>query len=69
MWYDFYEFVHSSMGMHFWDLPTIIVGVLIIVMLVVHTLNQKKREDRFDKERAEKLEALQKEGPGEAQQI
>lgn len=33
----------------------------MIVMLIVHTHNQKKREKDFDEERQEKLEAMQKE--------
>lgn len=48
------------MGMHFWDLPAIIAGVVLIIMLVVHNLNQKKRENRYDKKRSEKLEAMGK---------
>ena len=36
------------MGMHFWDLPAAIAGVVLIIMLVVHNINQKKRDTRFD---------------------
>ena len=61
MLYNFYYFVHNSLGLHFWDLPALLVGVIIIVMVVVHTHNQKKREKDFDEERQEKLEAMQKE--------
>ena len=61
MLYNFYYFVHNSLGLHFWDLPALLVGVIIIVRVVVHTHNQKKREKDFDEERQEKLEAMQKE--------
>ena len=45
--------------MHFWELPALIVGVLLLVEIIVHSLNQKRREGQFDKERKEKLETLQ----------
>lgn len=61
MLYDFSYFVHDSLGLHFWDLPALLVGAVMIVMLVVHMRNQKKREKDFDEERSEKLEAMQKE--------
>ena len=61
MLYNFYYFVHNSLGLHFWDLPALLVGVIIIVMVIVHTHNQKKREKDFDEESQEKLEAMQKE--------
>lgn len=60
MWYNLFETLHQNMGMHFWDLPAIIAGVVLIIMLVVHNLNQKKRENRYDKKRSEKLEAMGK---------
>lgn len=61
MLYNFSYFVHNNLGLHFWDLPALLVGVIMIVMLIVHTHNQKKREKDFDEERQEKLEAMQKE--------
>ena len=48
MLYNFSYFVHNSLGLHFWDLPALLVGVIMIVMLIVHTHNQKKREKDFD---------------------
>lgn len=62
MLYDFYYYVHNSLGLHFWDLPALAVGIVMIVMLIVHTHNQRKREKKFDKERKEKLEAINAEG-------
>ena len=61
MLYDFYYFVHNSLGLHFRDLPAILVGVIMVVMLIVHTHNQRKREKDFSEERKKKLEDLQKE--------
>lgn len=60
MWINLYNFVHNSLGMHFWDLLALIVGAILLVELIVHNVNQKKREEKFDKEREERLEALQK---------
>ena len=59
MWIDLFNFVHNSLGMHFWELAALIVGVLLLVEIIVHSLNQKRREGQFDKERKEKLETLQ----------
>lgn len=50
--------------MHFWDLPALLAGVLILVELVVHSRNQKKRDEEFEKERTERLETMQKEAAG-----
>lgn len=66
MLYNFYEFAHNSIGVHFWDLPALLVGVILIVVLIVHSRNQKKRDDDFDKERNEKLEALANEASNSA---
>lgn len=61
MLYNLFEFIHNSLGLHFWDLPALLVGVAIVVILIVHTHNQRKRENEFDEARKEKLEAMQKE--------
>lgn len=61
MLYDFSYFVHNSLGLHFWDLPALLTGVVMIIMLIVHTHNQRKREKKFDEARKEKLEAMQQE--------
>lgn len=61
---DLFNFTHNSLGMHFWDLLALLAGVIILVELVVHSRNQKKREDEFDEERTEKLETMQKKVTG-----
>lgn len=66
MWMDLYNFTHGTLGMHFWDLPALLAGVLILVELVVHSRNQKKRDEEFEKERTERLETMQKEAVGDA---
>lgn len=58
MLYNLYHFVHNSLGLHFWDLPAILVGVVMIVMLIVHVYNQRRREKKFEKARQEKLEEM-----------
>lgn len=66
MLYNFYEYAHNSLGIHFWDLPALAVAIVIIVVLIVHSHNQKKRENDFEEERKEKLEALAKEAADHA---
>ena len=64
MFYNLYNFTHSRLGMHFWDLWTLVLAVLLIVVLIVHSRNQKKREDKFEETRNEQLEAIEKEATG-----
>lgn len=64
MWINLYNFTHNSLGMHFWDLPALLAGVIILIELVVHSRKQKKREEEFDEERTERLETMQKEATG-----
>lgn len=64
MWYNLYEYVHNSLGMHFWEVPALIAGIVTVVELAVHSVKQKKREERFDKEREERLEELANGTPG-----
>ena len=61
MLYNFSYFVHNSLGLHFWDLPALLVGVIMIVMLIVHTHNQKKREKDFEEELDQKIQDLREE--------
>ena len=49
MLYRIYEFAHN-IGIHFWDIPSIIVLILIAVVGIVHTRQQKKREKDFEEE-------------------
>lgn len=62
---NLFESVHN-LGMHFWEIPALIAGVVVLVELLVHSRNQKKREDRFDEERTQRLEAMQKEAAGDS---
>lgn len=61
MLYNLFNFIHETLHLHFWDLPTLLIGVIMIIMLIVHTHNQRKREKKFEEARNEKLEELQKE--------
>ena len=63
---NLYNFTHSSLGMHFWDLPALVAGAVILIELIVHSRNQKKREKKFDEEWTERLETMQKEAVGDA---
>lgn len=64
MWMNLYDFIHNSLGMHFWDPAALLMGVILLVELIVHSRNQKKREDQFDEERTEELETMQKKAAG-----
>ncbi|MCM1189213.1 MAG: hypothetical protein NC541_07935 [bacterium] len=61
MFYNMYEAVHNVLGLHFWDLPALVLAAALAVILVVHVRNQRKREDDFDKEGQKQIEALRKE--------
>lgn len=69
MLYNFYEFAHNSLGIHFWDLPALVAAVALVVVLIVHSRNQKKRENDFEEERKEKLEALANQAAENAAEI
>lgn len=45
-----YDYAHDVLNIHFWDIPSIIVLVVIAVIAVLHTVRQKKRENDFEAE-------------------
>ena len=53
-----YNFIHESLSLCFWDLPALLVGVLMIVMFAVYRHNQKSREKDFEKELEEKIKEI-----------
>lgn len=53
----YYEFVHG-IGLHLWDIPALLVLVIMIVVFLVHKNNQKKRENDFQDELDQKLEEI-----------
>lgn len=61
MLYNLYHFVHNSLGICFWELPTFIVAAVMVIVTIVHSLRQKKRKDDFEQARKEKLDRLRKE--------
>lgn len=64
MLYDLYQFVHNSLGLCFWDIPAVLVGVVMIIMFAVHKHNQKKRLNEFEDELEEKINAMKEEAAG-----
>lgn len=60
MLFDLFYSLSEALGLSFWVPPAILVGIVMVIMLVVHIHNQKKREKKYDEARKEKLEALQK---------
>lgn len=59
MWMNLYNLTHNSLGMHFWELPALLAGGIILVELIVHSYKQKKREKKFDENRMERLKTMQ----------
>lgn len=64
MWMNLCGFTHNSLGMHFWELPALLAGVVTLVELVVHSHKQKKREKQFVEDREERLKNIQQEATG-----
>ena len=56
----YFEFVHN-LGIHSWDIPALIVAVILVVMILVHRHNQKKREKDFEEELDQKILDLREE--------
>ena len=56
----YFEFVHH-LGIHSWDIPALIVAVILVVMILVHRHNQKKREKDFEEELDQKIQDLREE--------
>ena len=56
----YFEFVHN-LGIHSWDIPALIVAVILVVMILVHRHNQKKREKDFEEEQDQKIQDLREE--------
>jgi Na+/proline symporter len=45
---NYYNYCHQVLGIHMYTIPLIIVAVLMIVMGLIHWLNQHKRQEEFD---------------------
>lgn len=56
----YFEFVHN-LGIHSRDIPALIVAVILVVMILVHRHNQKKREKDFEEELDQKIQDLREE--------
>lgn len=61
-----YEFVHTSLGLCFWEIPALLTGLGMIIAAVVHNHNQKKRNKDFEEGLEEKIKELTGEKPVEA---
>lgn len=56
----YFEFVHN-LGIHSWDIPALVVAVILVVMILVHRHNQKKRVEDFEEELDQKIQDLREE--------
>ena len=41
------EFLHTKLGFCFWDIPALLVLLVIVVLFVVHIIRQNQREKKF----------------------
>ena len=48
-------FAHTSFGWCFWDLPSLIVLIAMVVVFVVHRFRQHKRQKNFEDELADRM--------------
>lgn len=64
MLYDLYQFVHNSLGLCFWEIPALLVGIGMIILFAVHKHNQKKRLREFEDGLEEKINVLKEEASG-----
>lgn len=65
MLYNLYQIIHNTLGLCFWDLPALLVGIIMIVVFAVHKHNQKKRQSNFEDELEEKMKAIKEGTAGE----
>jgi sensor domain CHASE-containing protein len=54
---QFFEYAHS-LGTHVWEIPTLIVVLIMIVMGLVHWYNQRKRNSDFESELENKIQEI-----------
>lgn len=48
-------FAHSSFGWCFWDLPSLLVLIAMVVVFVLHRMQQRKRQKSYEDELADKM--------------
>ena len=53
----YFEFVHN-LGMHSWDIPALVVAIVLLIMILVHHSNQKQREKDFEEELDKKIQEI-----------
>ncbi len=55
---NIYQALHDSFGLCFWDLPALVVGIIMIVVFAVHKENHRTREKDFEEELKEKVKRI-----------
>lgn len=50
-----HEYFHTRFGFCMWDIGALILLVAMVVVLVVHIIRQKKRENDLEDELSEKM--------------
>ena len=53
MLYNLYMFDHNVLHMCFWTLPSILIGIAMIAIVLLHNHKQKKREEAFEEKMEE----------------
>lgn len=59
--YGLHEMFLANFGLSLWDVLTLVVGVIMIIVFVVHRNNQKKRREEFEKQLERKVKEAKKE--------
>ena len=49
-----HQYFHTNLGFCLWDVLALIVFIAMVVVLVVHLRNQKKRQNELDEELSER---------------
>lgn len=63
MLYDLYLFDHNVLHICFWTLPMVILLVIMVIMAIVHKRKFNQREEEFNAQLKEKINALTFEEP------
>lgn len=62
----YYEIVHA-LGIHSWDLPALLVFVILMAVLLGHHHKQKQRTKEFEKKLHEKIQEIRRTGEEKAE--
>lgn len=59
-----HDYVHSRLGFCFWDIPAVIVLLVMLAVLAVHIVKQRRREQELKKQLESAREHAKQDAPG-----